>query len=249
MGNQALAKRNEARFIGPNILPGLVEMLAYIPEELLNFKTIEASDFLMARAALSREKELLSSGARKDSVEWPSLDNHDCVEIVRTALSECEDEAISTSGTVLNFLEDPDLEKTLQTDFGSVESAIPNGEWKAATVISGSIIEALLLWAVERHQPQEIEVAIQKALTDKQLSQKPNPDPSWWHLPELIEIAYGLGEITDDTLCSARPSKNFRNAIHPGRVMRTGIQCDRGMAYTTYGATLNVVRDLSAKYP
>jgi hypothetical protein len=242
--NTALSKRTEARFIGLNILPGLVEMLTHVPEELLIIETSEAGAFLMARAALSHESQLLASGVRKDWVQWPVLGQRDCVEIVRTALSKCRDEAVSTSGTELKFLKDPDLETTLQTDLGSVERTLANGEWKAATVISGLIIEALLLWAVEQHEEKDIEVAIRQALGEKKLSK----DRDRWDLFELTEVAHGLMEISDDTLGIVGPSRKFRDAIHPGRVRRIGIQCDRSTAYAAYGAVLNVVRELSTKH-
>jgi hypothetical protein len=170
----------------------------------------------------------------------------DCVEIVRTALSKCRDEAVSTSGAKWGFLDDPALETTLLNDLSSVERALANGEWKAATVISGSIIEALLLWAVNQHQPK-IENAIQAALSEKKLLDRPHKNPDKWDLHELTEVAYQLNEILEDTVCIVRPSRHFRNVIHPGKVRRTGIECDAGMAHTTYGAVCNVARDLSTR--
>jgi hypothetical protein len=38
-------------------------------------------------------------------------------------------------------------------------SALRNSEWKAATVLAGSVIEALLLWALRLRTPTEIETA------------------------------------------------------------------------------------------
>jgi len=77
------------------------------------------------------------------------LGARDSIQIVRTALSKCQDEALSSSAAELKFLKNPDLEMVLGTDLGSVERALANGEWKAATVIGGSVIEALLLWAID----------------------------------------------------------------------------------------------------
>jgi hypothetical protein len=244
-------ERSNSSFSGMNILPGLIEMLNHVPEGLVILEPSEVSVFLMAWAALSGEFQLLISGQRRDAIVWPVLDingtQRDCVEIVRTALRQCDDEAVSISGTKLEFLKDSDLETILQTDLGSVERALANGEWKAATVIAGSIIEALLLWAIKKREASDIEAAIQEALSEKKLSDRPHKNRDKWNLHELIEVAHQLEEISKDTLGIVRPSKNFRNAIHPGKVNRTGIRCDRGMAYTTYSAVLNIAGDLSRR--
>lgn len=175
--------------------------------------------------------------------------DHDCIQIVRTALSKCPDEALSSSAAELKFLKNANLEMILQTDLGSVERALANGEWKAATVIAGSIIEALLLWVIDQRSPSDVTTAIGDALRAKVLSRNPDPDHAKWDLFELIAVAHELKEIGDDTYGSVQPSRRFRNAIHPGVVQRTGFTCDRGMAHTTYGAVFNVVCELSAKHP
>lgn len=81
------------------------------------------------------------------------LKERDCVEIVRSALAKCLDEGPATVASSLVFIKgasDTALRVALQTDLGSVERALSNGEWKAATVVAGSIIEALLLWAINQ---------------------------------------------------------------------------------------------------
>lgn len=248
VSNESNTKRSDARFAGVTRLPGLVENLDQIPDELIVLGQKDAGEFLMAHAALRHEVQVLAREAR-DGVNWPMLDQRDCVEIVRTCLSKCRDEALSVAaGAELTFLKDADLARTLAMDVGSVELALANGEWKAATVIGGSVIEALLLWAIGQRSAA-VSAAVTGALSAGKLKAKPDSDPNRWLFFELIEVAHQLNEITDDTLNSVNPSRNFRNAIHPGRAQRTGIQCDRGMAHTTYGAVFNVIRDLTAKHP
>jgi hypothetical protein len=241
-------EREATRFAAVTWLPGLVENLDQVPDGLVVLEQDEAAEFLMAHAALRQERQILAAGS-KDAVDFPMLKQRDCVEIVRTALAKCPDEGPSISATELKFLKDSTLEKTLATDLGSIERALSNGEWKAATVIGGSVIEALLLWALDQRSATDVSSAIAGALTAKKIKSSPDADHSLWKFFELIEVAYQLKEIGDDTLSSANPSRNFRNAIHPGRVQRTGIQCDRGMAHTKYGAVFNVIRELSAKHP
>jgi hypothetical protein len=241
-------KREESRFAAVTWLPGLVENVEQVPDELIVLNQEEAAEFLMAHAALRQERQILAVGS-KEAVDFPMLKQRDCIEIVRTALAKCPDEAPATSGAELKFLKDADLEKTLATDLGSIERALSNSEWKAATVIGGSVIEALLLWAIDQNGGADIASAIGRARSAKKLWKDPDPHHDEWKFFELIEVAYQLKEIGDDTLSSANPSRNFRNAIHPGRVQRTGTHCDRGMAHTTYGAVFHVIRELSSKHP
>jgi hypothetical protein len=249
VSNASNTKRSEARFAGVTRLPGLVENLDQIPDELIVLGPKDAAEFLMAHAALRHEVQVLAREAR-DGVNWPMLDQRDCVEIVRTGLSKCPDEALSAAaGAELTFLKNADLERTLAMDVGSIERALANSEWKAATVIGGSVIEALLLWAINQRSPTDVSTALDAAVRSGNLTQRPHADRNRWDFIDLIEVAHSLTEISVDTRSSANPSRHFRNAIHPGVVERTGIRCDRGTAYTTYGAIFNVIRELAAKHP
>jgi hypothetical protein len=93
----------------------------------------------MARAALGREGQAIASGAGRDAVEWPTLGEHDRVEIVRAALSKYRDEAPSTSGVEFRFLGDPDLEATLKPNW-LTQTSISQREWKVARFDNRSII-------------------------------------------------------------------------------------------------------------
>ena len=70
------------------------------------------------------------------------------ITIIRQALSKCPDENPPASTTELNFISDTDLRTSLRIDIGAVNKALSNCEWKAATVLAGSAIEALLLWCI-----------------------------------------------------------------------------------------------------
>ena len=72
------------------------------------------------------------------------------VMLVRKALASCPDEAPATSETRLGFVQDQTLRDELESDLSAVETAIANHEWKAATVLGGALIEALLLWGLDR---------------------------------------------------------------------------------------------------
>jgi hypothetical protein len=237
-GNERRARASQAAVYW---LSGIVNLLDQVPDELLIFKTVEASEFLLARTALRRAAELVVPDHR--TVKWPMLHEHDCVQIVRTALKESPDQAPSTSGGGLTFITDSDWRNSLLTDLGEVERALANSEWKSATVLGGSILESLLLWAVNKRSA-DVPAAKASAVKKNLLRQLPSGPPEKWDLYELSEIAFELKEITENTVNTVRPGRHFRNLIHPGLAQRTGDRCDRGIAYTTYGAIFNVVRDL-----
>jgi hypothetical protein len=238
-----IEQRSQAAHAAVSWLSGFVDLLEQIPDELLILGTDEGSEFLMARAALRKAAELAVPG--KGPVEWPRLGDGDCVAIVRSALEKCADQAPSTSGGGLIFIKDADWRNSLLTDLGEVERALANSEWKSATVLGGSILESMFLWAVNARSA-DVPTAMSSA---RNRGVAPSGPPDKWNLYELSEISFELKEITEDTVNTVRPGKTFRNLIHPGRVQRTGVQCDRGTAYTTYGAIFNVVRDLAARHP
>ena len=219
-------------------LSGFVDLLEQIPDQLLILGSNEAAEFIIARAALRKEADVAVRG--QGPFFWPAVGDRDCVEIVRTALEKCPDEAPSTSGGGLDFIDDDDWRNSLLTDLGEVERALANSEWKSATVIGGSILESLFLWAVNQ-RAADLTVAIASA------GVKVSGPPDKWNLYELSEISFKLQEITEDTINTVRPGKNFRNLIHPGRAQRLGARCDRGTAYTAYGAIFNVIRDLRGR--
>jgi hypothetical protein len=64
-------------------------------------------------------------------------------------------------------------------------------------------------------------------------------------LPDYVEVAGELRIIKTDTVQQARLAKNFRNLIHPGRVIRLGQKCDRGTALSALAAVELVRRDLT----
>jgi hypothetical protein len=157
------------------------------------------------------------------------------VTLIRRALALCPDESPAPGTSKLNFIPDKDLREALRRDIGSVENDLANGEWKGATVLAGSVIEALLLWSL---QQRSVDVANAKANPSK-------PQLEKWDLHDYIEVASELQILHPDTTTQARLAKNFRNLIHPGRAIRLGQVCDRATALSAVAAMEHVIRDLS----
>ena len=79
-------------------------------------------------------------------------------------LELCPDEFPSVDTSNLSFIADPTLRDILRLDVTATNSALINGEWKAATVLAGSVVEALVLWALQQQNPAAVSAA---ATTDK----------------------------------------------------------------------------------
>ena len=78
------------------------------------------------------------------------LGDHNAISIVHTALLQCPDEAPFSESSILKFVDDAELRGSLLIDLHAVQVNLHEGSWKPATVLAGSVIEALLLWAITR---------------------------------------------------------------------------------------------------
>ena len=144
------------------------------------------------------------------------------------------------------FIADPELRDSIRQDIGAATRALNNNEWKAATVLAGVAIEALLHWRLQEPSPGAAKVdGVVTALTGtRKLS---FTDIDRWDLDQFIEVAAHTDLFTEDTCSAARLAKNFRNLIHPGRAARLAQTCDRATAYSAIGALEHVIRDLTPR--
>jgi hypothetical protein len=142
--------KSNLAFPEASTLSGIVGLLDRLTDELLTLDQNRYADFLLAREALRHEIGAFSSGT-KESRFWPRPGDRNALCLIRHVLSFCPDEGPVSGSNSLAFVDDADLCSSLRRDSGSVESALRNGEWKAATVLGGALVEALLLWAISKH--------------------------------------------------------------------------------------------------
>src|SRR5262249_1844204 len=154
----------------------------------------------------------------------------------------------SPQTAALPFITDEDLRESIRVDISAAYRDYAEGEWKGATVLAGSAMEALLLWGLqreERRQPQSLASAVSALVDQKRMARPRDQDPETWELQHYIPMAEALGLIKADTLTQAMLARNFRNLIHPGRVARLGQKCDRATALGALAAVEAVARDLN----
>ncbi|HVJ35191.1 MAG TPA: hypothetical protein VND94_18920 [Terriglobia bacterium] len=227
------------------VLGALLELADSVPSELLTVPPADQAQFFVARTAIREVITSWQSGFHSVTVApLPGLKARHPVFVIFDVLSRCCDEVPSAQVSGLTFISDQDFRDLLRLDISSAMRALSNGEWKAATVISGSIIEALLLWKLKSDEPKA-NTAAQVLVANGSLSRKPDSQLDRWTLHELIETAAHLNMIGANTAASARLAKDFRNLIHPGKAIRTGMKATLGGAQVALGALDFVIQDFS----
>jgi hypothetical protein len=171
---------------------------------------------------------------------------YDAVTIIRRALAKCPDEYPPPATTELLFVADAELRESIRRDVGAANRALNNSEWKAATVLAGAAIEAILHWRLQDSSPGTAAVqAAVAALVSSVAMSKPDNNIDRWELHHFIEVAAHLSLLKPDTRNAAQLARNFRNLIHPGRAARLAQTCDRATALSALGALEHVIRDLA----
>jgi hypothetical protein len=218
-----------------HVFGALVELVQQIQPELLPANEKKRSQLLVAATQIT---ELIQAG-RSGLVPYLPKETYgigprDPVSYIRDALADLPDQVVAKSTAKLTFLNDPEMAESLRADIATASSALRNGEWKAAAVLSGSVIEALLLWALQKTHANQIQA---HGIGPKKPLEK-------WSLDEYIDAAEKFRCIEPNTVTEARRAQDYRNLIHPGRAYRLGIRCDLGAAHIAVGALDHVINDL-----
>lgn len=228
-------------------LAAVVELADQIPPELI---VLEGDDYAVYTSSLAAIRTSIDTWQARGGVHplerLPGFGNLNPVTLLRRALKQCPDEYPAPSTVELAFIPEQEFRENLRTDISAANQAQSNGEWKAATVLAGAEIEALLLWSLQKRTSKDIENTRKTLVSSKQLSSKLSTKLEDWTLDPLIKVAEQLGVIKTETAILARLTKDFRNLIHPGRATRIAQTCDRGTALSALAAVEHVVRDIGS---
>jgi hypothetical protein len=220
----------------PGEVSGLLGLLDRVPEELIQLQPAEFSTFILSIEQLRTDPE---------PGKWRMFNGpeREAIRNIYRLLSTCPDEATASGTTEPAFISDADLRADLHRDLAEVNRSLHNGEWKGATVLAGSIVEALLLWAL---QNKKTGAKLQATATQlgRKIDLKKRPLERW-ELHELIEYAHATSLISDSTRAAADQGRDFRNLIHPGKAMRLAKKCNRATALLGVGAVEAVIADLT----
>ena len=231
--NTNIGHRSDHTFLG-----GVLSAIETIPDELVP-------------SALQTRLASLRGRLRTAIDAWGNrgygtyfLRGGDILELL-AILRDCPDEAVSADDIDLGFVDDPVFRRTLAVDVAAAHRALGHGEWKAATVLAGSVVEALLLYVLR----ERVDLAVCRARVDElvragALRQRPNEDILWWSLSELLVVGHSFNLITDNTNAIADSTREYRNLIHPGREIRENQHCTKGIAHVAVGTMERTIEDL-----
>jgi hypothetical protein len=169
------------------------------------------------------------------------------IHTIRRVLGKCADEAPPAETADLLFISDQTVRDSLRRDVGAANSALQNAEWKAATVLGGAAIEALLHWKLSTPQTKsaDLTAAKQKAVASGRLEGSPHAALDRWTLIDFIAVARELDVIKEETFKQADTARDYRNFIHPGYAARRKQVCDRATALAVLSGLEHVIRDFS----
>jgi hypothetical protein len=133
------------------------------------------------------------------------------------------------SAHLFDFITDDDFRSGLESDYCELIASLKSNSWKAAHVLSGSIIEAVLadyLLAIGYTDPSG------KDILEMQLGQ-------------IISACLVKGIITKRCMDLSTVVKDFRNLIHPGRVLRLQQPVDNNGANVAHALVKMIIEEIT----
>jgi hypothetical protein len=225
-------------------LQGIVRLVREVPNELLAVDAADFADLTIAIVAIELLMSRWSSGEGPYVI--PPVSGEDVIHTIRRVLSKCPDEAPPIGTAELSFIADQQFRESMRMEIGAVNSALQNAEWKAAMVLGGAAIEALLHWKLSEPQTAtaDITTAKNKVVSSGKLQKSPPPDLDRWVLNEYISVARELGVIEERTFKQSDTARDYRNLIHPGYAYRSRQVCSRATALAVVSGLEHVIGDL-----
>ena len=143
----------------------VLSLVNQIPQHLLVMDSDRYIEFMSSIAALQDTIEVWRGWGDRPNTSWVissirGVRQLNPLTLIRDALSTCPEQFPSPNTQELMFITDPKLRENLRLDMSATNSALINGEWKAVTVIAGSVVEALLLSALLNVNPSDITAAL-----------------------------------------------------------------------------------------
>jgi hypothetical protein len=228
----------------------ILNMVDQIPSELITLEGENYAKYITAVSVIRNQIEIWKSQRSIHLKGIREFDSLNPVTLLRHTLEFCPDEFPAASTSELPFIADKDFKENLRLDISAVNRALANGEWKAATILAGSVIEALLLWALllPKIAPKQLADAVSDLKSKNILNSKKDigNDPKNWTLYPLVEVAKYLKIVKEETATQVNLARDFRNLIHPGRSERLTQKCNRGTAMSAVAALELVIGDFSS---
>lgn len=226
----------------PGKAMGFLELYDRLPDELIRLSDEDYAALVEAVATIRFCMDRFAAGGGGDSLR-PLERSFTAAWRIIGSLKD----AIPTATHDLSFISDPVLQEMIGLDMSAIATDLRSGEWKGATVLSGSCSEALLLYGLQAAENKKAGVVASAVSAITWKARPPSAadliDISW-NLFSYTEVAAEIGIISDPTRKELQIARDYRNLVHPARAMRQKVRCDRGTAYVAVGALEHLVSDL-----
>lgn len=126
------------------------------------------------------------------------------------------------------------LRQVIELDHSTMFVQLKTEQYKAAVVFAGSVVEALLIFALRRIENPD---APSKFAKGKAVDE--------WRLADLLNAAKNEGVITETTHKAAHAVRDSRNLIHPNRVVANHLSADSGIAIIAQGTVEKVCLEVA----
>jgi hypothetical protein len=130
------------------------------------------------------------------------------------------------------FIADEQYKSLLKRDFIELQNCLDNKASKSVLILSGSIIETILLEFFSHNLPNGV--------TKAQLLRK--------NLGDLIDNAESINLISQRSRELSVVIKNYRNLIHPGREIRTNEKFDFETATVSFSLVKIILKEIKENY-
>ena len=139
-----------------------------------------------------------------------------------------------------SYVADPKLRDVLQRFHREAADAYRGKRYVAAVVLSGSVLEGILTFALMKREMEA------KEQFQRMRGTKPRSIPEW-HLDDLIEVASQIGLVGETAAKAAPAVRDFRNMIHPYKLLRRSQPRWDALAALALAAVAEISRSLSGR--
>jgi hypothetical protein len=224
-------------------LAGFLALYDRLPHELIRLSEQDYATLIAAVETIRFNLDRFRHAA--PNVKWKDVAA--ALQNAWQKIAILQDEAPSTAHD-LSFVSDQLLREMIGLDIAAVSTDLQNGEWKGATIISGSCCEALLLYGLQVTEGKTAG-SVSSAVTSISWPKKKTPNAAdltdmSWDLFSFTEVAAQIRIIRSETQKALHIARGYRNLIHPAKSVREQVTCDRGTAYIAVGALEHLVSDL-----
>jgi hypothetical protein len=133
-----------------------------------------------------------------------------------------------------SFIRDQPLRSIVERDFVEAQRAYIADCWKSVIILSGGVIETMLLDAL-LNEPRAVNA---KAAPNEN-------DLNRWSMADLINVAVELKVVEPSVQALANPVREYRNLVHPGVERRRGIKPEKLEAESGLNILRIIQRDRS----